>query len=307
MSRNPHQSVLLHAVCKYLKGKKSIVDCTLGLGGHTNALLEQADDKLKIVAFELDNHNLDYAKKRLEKHESQITYISENFSTLKESLNNAGFEKVDGILLDLGLSSPHIDNGERGFSFQLDGPLDMRFDKTNPLTAEEVVNKWSEDDLRLVIKKYGEEKQVNKIVSEILVQRDKGPIKTTKQLADLIRERAHPRNEKNAVVKVFQALRIAVNDELGVLRRVLPQAIEVLEPGGLLLVISYHSLEDRIVKHFFKSEQSDCVCPMEIPYCQCNKQQTIKIITKKPVEADDNEKCDNPRSRSAKMRVVEKL
>jgi len=307
MNDTVHQSVLLQAVCDFLKGKKLVVDCTLGLGGHSEALLERAGAAMKIVAFELDNQNLDYAKNRLKKYSSRVRYVKSNFANLKQSLLELKVDKVDGILLDLGLSSPHVDDAARGFSFRFEGPLDMRFDKTQELTAGDIVNTWSKEDLKLVLKKYGELHKPQSLLRAILQRRAVKPFETTSELAELLRSKVHFKQQAGTVTKVFQALRIAVNDELGVLRSILPQCIEMLEPGGRLLVISYHSLEDRIVKHFLKDEEKDCVCPIEIPYCQCDKQQTIKILTKRPVEPDDEEKKLNPRSRSAKMRVAEKL
>lgn len=302
-----HQSVLLKPVCDYLKGKKLVVDCTLGLGGHSEALLIQGNDKVSLLAFELDQKNLDYAKKRLEKFEKQIKYVKSNFSTLEKSLMELGTPKVDGILLDLGLSSPHVDDPDRGFSFRFDGPLDMRFSKDQELTAEYVINNYSHEELSRIIKEYGEDRNHWKIARKIVQRREERPILTTQELVDIVKSVSHPKFAKDSVARVFQAIRIEVNDELGVLKDVLSQAINVLAPGGRIVVISYHSLEDRIVKHFFKDEVKECVCPIEVLRCICHKQQRLKILTKRPIVPDEAELEENPRSRSAKMRVAERL
>lgn len=304
---NLHVSVLLNPVCDFLKGKKLIVDCTLGLGGHTKALLEQEGENLRIVGFELDTQNLAKAQKNLENFSSQVTYVNSNFSNIKEELQKLGIEKVDGILIDLGLSSPHLDDASYGFSFRFEGELDMRFDKNQKLSAYEVVNHYDLFRLGGIIRDYGEERDFKKISRAIEAARKLAPIKSTTELADIIRKVANPRYVNDSLARVFQAIRIEVNDELEVIKKVLEQSVEVLEKGGLLLVISYHSLEDRIVKHFFKEEEKQCVCPIEIPYCVCHKQPRIKIITKKPVTPDAEELAKNPRSRSAKLRVIEKI
>lgn len=301
-----HKPVLLQAVCSLLEGKKIIVDCTLGLGGHAEALLA-ATPKTSLIGFDLDAKNLKDAGSRLKKYQKRLTLVHDNFSTLKHRLEDLGVKKVDGILLDLGLSSPHIDESDRGFSFRLEGPLDMRFDRSTGLTAEEYLNSVSKEDLTKVIKEFGEDRDAYRIAATIVRNRAEKPLKTTQDLVELIKKAVHPKYVKDSIVRVFQALRIEINGELDVLKDALPQAIEVLAPGGVLVVISYHSLEDRIVKQFFVAEAKDCVCPIEIPRCVCNKQPSLKILTKKPLVADALEIEENPRSRSAKLRAIEKL
>lgn len=301
-----HKPVLLQAVCSLLEGKKVIVDCTLGLGGHAEALLS-ASPKTSLIGFDLDAKNLKDAGSRLKKYGTRLTLVHDNFSTLKNRLEGLGVKKVDGILLDLGLSSPHIDESDRGFSFRLEGPLDMRFDRSTGLTAAEYLNLVSKDDLTKVIKEFGEDRDAYRIAATIVRNRAEKPLATTQDLVELIKKAVHPKYVKDSIVRVFQALRIEINQELDVLKNVLPQAIEVLAPGGVLVVISYHSLEDRIVKRFFVEEAKDCVCPMEIPLCVCNKQPSLKILTKRPLVPEAAEIEENPRSRSAKLRAIEKI
>lgn len=301
-----HKPVLLQAVCSFLESKKVIVDCTLGLGGHTEALLENSPHS-QVIGFDLDETNLQDAGQRLKKYGKRVTLVHANFATLKQRLEGLGVAKVDGILLDLGLSSPHVDEASRGFSFKLSGPLDMRFDRSTGITAAQYLNKVSKEDLTKVIKDFGEDREAYKIAATIVRNRALKPLETTEDLVELIKKAVHPKYVKDSISRVFQALRIQVNRELDVLKNVLPQAIEVLNPDGVLVVIAYHSLEDRIVKHFFLEEAKDCICPIEIPFCVCDKQPTVKILTKKPVVPDEAELEANPRSRSAKLRAAQKI
>lgn len=303
---NRHKPVLLQAVCSLLEAKKKVVDCTLGLGGHAEALLS-ASPKMHLIGFDLDEKNLKDAGKRLNKYKKRLTLVHDNFGTLKARLEDLKVAKVDGILLDLGLSSPHVDEAERGFSFKLDGPLDMRFDKSKGINAAQYLKKVSKEELCRVIKDYGEDRDAYRIAATIVRNRVEMPLKTTHDLVEMIKKAVHPKYVNDSISRVFQALRIEINNEMEVLKEVLPQAIEVLSPGGVLVVISYHSLEDRIVKRFFVGEAKDCVCSMEILVCNCNKQPSLKIITKRPLVADEQEIEENPRSRSAKMRVIEKI
>jgi len=304
-----HIPVLKKEVLESLQLKKGdkVVDATLGLGGHAAEMLEQIGDEGHLYAFEQDERNLEAAKQNLGEYALQITFFHTNFVSLKTCLEEST-DAVDAILFDLGLSSPHVDDADRGFSFQSDGPLDMRFDQRQSLTAADIVNKWNESELVEIFSRYGEERASKKVARMIVAERKKNPFHTTVQLADFIRnQKKHIREKKDAATNVFQALRIAVNDELRVLEEVLPQAIGVLAPGGRLSVISYHSLEDRIVKNVFRDYSKDFEDPDEPLINKVIREKQVKLITKKPITPSQEEIDENPRARSAKMRVSEKL
>lgn len=286
--------------------KRVVVDCTLGLGGHTKMLLEKMPKAGKLFAFELDAENMKKAKAKLRLFKDRITFINANFSTLTEQLSKTRLKGVDAVLFDLGLSSVHVDDPEKGFSFMKDGPLDMRFDRKQMLTAAEVVNKYSEKELIRIFKEYGEEKKARKIAMEITRIRKRKPFKTTMQLANMIEKLLGRQGRIHPATRVFQALRIEVNDELGNLRAALEQAVNLLRPKGRIAVISYHSLEDRIVKHFFKDLCRDYVnLPGQVTTTKLEPK--LSLVTKKPLVPAENELIQNPRSRSAKLRVAEKL
>jgi len=307
-----HLPVLRQLVQKYLNLKKNdiAVDCTLGLGGHSKDILRKIGSGGLLIAFEQDEQNLKIAKENLREYKN-IVFVHSNFINLTETLIKHRLNgKINGILLDLGLCSSHLELENRGFSFKKDEPLDMRFSKElNRLTAEEIINKYSAKKLAEIFRNYGEEKYAFKIATEIEKIRRKTPIKTTGELAKII-ERIIPHRHYEHIhpaTRVFQALRIEVNNELEVLKNVLPQTIEALAPHGRLVVISYHSLEDRIVKHFFKFQARTCICLPHILICQCKHEPSIKILTKKPVRPSENEIKTNPRSRSALLRAAEKI
>jgi 16S rRNA (cytosine1402-N4)-methyltransferase len=289
-----------------LEANKNVIDCTLGLGGHSLEILKRIGPKGKLMAFEQDERNLKEAKKRLKKYEKQIIFIHSNFEHLAESVSKYHFQP-GAILLDLGLSSPHVDDPERGFSFMKEGPLDMRFDKRQKLTAEQVVNGCKENDLADIIFHYGEERRSRPIAKAIVQARKKQRITTTIQLAEIISGTVKGRSKIHPATQTFQALRIYVNRELEVLEKVLNDAVKVLPKGGRLVVISYHSLEDRIVKNFFRDQTKDCICPKELPVCQCNFRKKLYILTRKPIIPTGIEVSQNPRSRSAKLRAAERL
>lgn len=313
-----HISVLINEVLKYFNPKpnQNFIDCTLGDGGHTMAILERTKPNGKVIGIDLDTKKLKIKSSKF-KARNRLIVINDNFANLEkivEQLRSDVNFKIHGILLDLGLSSSQLDENGRGFSFQKNGPLNMNYESriTNyELTAEEIINQWSEEKLKEIFWKYGEEEQTRKIVKAIIEERKKYPIKTTKQLTDLICKIKKPYYRSSGrlhpATKVFQALRITINKELENLEKVLPQAIKILKPQGKLIVISYHSLEDRIVKNFFRQEVKDCICPPIIPYCACQHKASLKIITKKPIVPSKEEIEKNPRSRSAKMRVAEKI
>ena len=290
---------------------KTVVDCTLGLGGHSLEILKKIGKKGHLIAFEQDENNLKVAKSKLEdlnsKIGAKISFIHDNFENLKSQISNLKLDSVDAILFDLGLSSPHVDDPERGFSFKNDGPLDMRFDKRQNLTAEKVVNSCKEKDLADIIFEYGEERRSRVIARKIVEERKKEPIKTTARLAEIVKQTIKGKSKTHPATCVFQALRIYVNRELEVLTKALDDAINLLKLKGRIVVISYHSLEDRIVKRKFKYYAQDCICPKELPVCQCNFQKKLYILTKRPIISTDIEVKKNPRARSAKMRVAEAL
>lgn len=326
-SKINHIPVLRQSVQKYLNLKKGdiAVDCTLGLGGHAKDILEKIGPKGRFIAFEQDEQNLEIAKNNLTRatagrtndnavencihnNHNNVVFIHQNFEFLANELKKHKIKQINGILIDLGLCSSHLEFENRGFSFKKSEPLDMRFSKElTRLTAAEIVNKYSAKCLAQIFKEYGEERYAARIAYTIEKQRRIAPIQTTTELAELVKKATPVPRHIHPATRVFQALRIEVNNELEVLKNILPQAVKVLAPRGRLVVISYHSLEDRIVKHFLKFQTRDCVCPPYILTCQCNHEPTLKILTKKPVRPSEAEIHANPRSRSALLRAAEKL
>ncbi len=306
-----HKPVLLHKTIEFLHLKEGalIVDGTLGLGGHGKVILKAIGEAGKYFGFDLDEENLSEAKKRLKEFTKQTTFFHSNFVHCHDRLKEIGVSHVDGILLDLGLSSPHIDDSARGFSVGEEGPLDMRFDRsTDDLTAAQIVNTWPESDLKKIIYEYGEERYAPKIARLIVEQRKSEPFTTTTQLVDLIETFMKSSGDRRRVAtRLFQALRIAVNYELEVLEEALPSLLSLLNPNGCLVVISYHSLEDRMVKRAFKKAARTCVCPPEVMRCECSGEASFKILTKKPIVPSEEEISENPRSRSAKLRAIQKI
>jgi|GEM_PF-47841 len=303
-----HVSVLKDDVQKYLglKNGDVVVDATLGLGGHSLDILKKIGPKGVLMAFEQDERNLKEAKKRLKDYEKQTVYFKDNFRYLKSRVTG----KIDAILFDLGLSSPHVDDAERGFSFMKDGPLDMRFDQSNKLTAEIVINTYSEEALADIFYHYGEERLSRKLARAICTDRKNTPFTSTVQLAGLIeRVLAVKKHGKvfNPTARIFQAIRIEVNDELNVLKEALSQAMELLNIGGRIIIMSYHSLEDRIVKQFFKNLERPPVTSQELAVYQNYDEPIVEVLTKKPVIPTDQEIAENPRSRSAKLRAYKKI
>jgi 16S rRNA (cytosine1402-N4)-methyltransferase len=303
----PHISVLYHEIINALQPQSPgfYVDGTVGAGGHAWGILNASSPDGKLLGLDLDPTALELARQRLSEFGERVTLVQTSYTTLKESLQTRGWKSVQGIILDLGVSSMQIDNPDRGFSFQADGPLDMRLNPFQPLTAADIVNNSSEERLADILWRYGEENQSRKIARMILHNR---PLQTTTQLAEVV-QRAIGRKHGHIhpATRTFQALRIAVNQELQSLEEVLPRAIEVLAPGGRLAIISFHSLEDRIVKQYFRSESRDCICPPEQPICTCGHKATIKEINRHPIVASEEEVLQNSRARSARLRVVEKL
>ena len=280
------------------------MDGTLGPGGHAAGLLAASDPGGLLLGLDVDPQALDLARQNLAPFGKRICMRMASYTSLPDQLTSLGWDSVDGILLDLGASSIQFDTPERGFSFMADGPLDMRFDPSNPLTADEIVNRWSEDELADVFFRYGEERSSRRIARAILQAR---PVSSTRHLATLIERTVGRHSPHHPATQTFQALRIAVNDELAAVEKVLPMAVQALGPGGRLAVISFHSLEDRIVKEFFHLESKDCICPPRQPVCTCGHKASILEINRRPITPAEDEINRNPRARSAKLRVAEKL
>jgi len=306
MAHTPHQSVLYHEIIHALqpKNKGLYVDGTLGAGGHARGILEACAPDGRLLGLDVDPQALALARKTLAPYGERARLTQASYDSLNETLREIGWEKVDGILLDLGLSSMQLDTPERGFSFQHDAPLDMRFDPASPTSAADLVNTLPQDELADLIYHYGEERASRRIAQAIVKAR---PLRTTRQLATVIESVVPRKGHIHPATQTFQALRIAVNQELERVEDVLPQAVAALKPAGRLAIISFHSLEDRLVKEFFRRESRDCICPPRQPVCTCGHKATLKEISRKPITPGDAEIKANPRARSAKLRVVEKL
>lgn len=307
-----HTTVLLNEAVEGLNINPDgiYVDCTLGGAGHSELILSKLSDNGKLYAFDQDEIAIQHAKEKLSKYGDRLTIIKSNFLYIKEELSNLGVNKVDGILYDLGVSSPQLDTPERGFSYHHDAPLDMRMDSDAALTAFDVVNHWSYEELVKIFFRYGEEKFSKQIVRKIEAQRAISPIQTTGQLVEIIKE-AIPaparRKGGHPAKRVFQAIRIAVNDELGVFESSLKKAIGLLNTGGRISVITFHSLEDRICKVTFKKESETPNLPHGLPFIPDEYKPILKVITRKPILPSDKELEENNRARSAKLRIAEKL
>jgi len=307
-----HIPVLLHEVLQYLRCERrgSYLDCTLGGGGHAKSIAGSICPEGRVVGIDRDGDAIARAKDELKEFGDCISYVHGNFSEMDSLLVPFGGVCFEGILMDLGFSSTQVDDAERGFSFMRPGPLDMRMDRRHKLTAFEIVNEWPENDINRILREYGEERWWKRISRAICRARREKAIESTEGLRETI-EAAVPGGGRGKAIhpatRVFQALRIAVNGELEALEVALPKAIDLLKPEGRLAVISYHSLEDRIVKQAFRTYAKGCICPPDFPICRCGRKPTVRIITKKVVRPGTSEIQLNPRSRSAKMRVCEKL
>ncbi|GAB4546470.1 MAG: 16S rRNA (cytosine(1402)-N(4))-methyltransferase RsmH [Anaerolineae bacterium] len=308
VSDAPHIPVLLAEVLESLRVANLpngvFIDGTLGAGGHTAAILAAAPDT-HVLGFDRDPRSLAVAQARLDSYAARVQFIHGSYDTMFACAAEHHIAAVDGILLDIGISSMHVDDVSRGFSFRQDAPLDMRFDVLNThQSAADLVNTCTADELADIFYKYGEEHDSRRLARAVIAAR---PLHTTRQLAAVIESHTHPKARSDTLARIFQALRIAVNDELGMLERVLPQAIKLLKPTGRLAVISFHSLEDRIVKDYFKLEATDCICPPKQLVCTCGHRASIRLVTRKPITPSQAEIAANPRSRSAKLRVAEKI
>jgi 16S rRNA (cytosine1402-N4)-methyltransferase len=302
-----HLPVLYHDIIHALRPKSPgrYVDATVGAGGHASGILEASKPDGRLLGFDLDPQALVLADQRLSLYRGRYQLIQASYMTLLEQLARLSWEVVDGIVIDLGVSSMQLDTPKRGFSFREEGPLDMRFSPDQPLTAADLVNQMPEEELANILWKYGEEPQSRRIARAI---RQSRPLRTTTELADVILKAVgRPQGRLHPATRAFQAIRIAVNEELQAVETFLPQAIAALTPGGRLAVISFHSLEDRIVKQYFRQESRDCICPPQQPICTCSHRATLKEVNRRPIMAGEEETKENPRARSARLRVVEKL
>ena len=311
-AKSIHEPVLLHEVVDLLAvaSGATIVDATLGLGGHTEALLEAVGPQGRVLGIDRDSQALELARQRLAHFGDRFVALHGNHTDLLKLLRHNGAFAVDGVLFDLGVSSLQLDDPERGFSFRGDGPLDMRMDRQSGVTAEEILASSSEQELRQLIWRYGEERRSGAIARAIVAQREIQPLTRTTELAELVRRVLGPAAQRYRIhpaTRTFQALRIAVNREVDDLERLVTEATSVLRRAGRLAVISYHSLEDRAVKHSMKSLAERCVCPPKLPVCGCGRENLLKIVTGKPVRPTTSEITRNPRARSAKLRVGERL
>jgi 16S rRNA (cytosine1402-N4)-methyltransferase len=306
-----HLSVLPDEVIRFLEpmAGKTYLDGTLGGGGHSSLILEKASGA-KLIGIDRDRAALAAAGARLAMHGDRVRLLHGDFADVARLLSTLGISELDGFILDLGVSSHQLDTRERGFSFQQDAPLDMRMDTSSGETAAELINELPEAELEQIISHYGEDRWAKRIAAFIVRERAESPITTTLRLVDIIKgavpkakwdERIHP------ATRTFQALRIAVNTELASLERGMRAALDLLKPGGRGVIISFHSLEDRIVKHIFKEYAEGCTCPRQLPICVCGNLPRVKILTGRPVTATAAETDENPRARSAKLRAVEKL
>ena len=311
MSEFHHVSVLLWECIEGLNIKPDgiYVDGTLGGAGHSSEIVKRLENG-RHIGIDRDNVALKAAGERLSPWADKVTLVHSNFCEIKQVLDDLNIEGVDGILLDLGVSSPQLDDGARGFSYMADAPLDMRMNNEDPLTAHDVVNTWPYEELKRILYDYGEERYAPQIASAICRKRELKPIETTLELVDVIRSAMPPaalREKQHPAKRSFQAIRIAVNDELGSVEKVMRDAIPKLNKGGRLAVITFHSLEDRIVKNAMVAASKGCTCPPSFPVCVCGKKPQVKLITRKPIVSTDEELEMNPRARSAKLRICEKL
>ena len=307
-----HKSVLLQECIDALNIRPDgiYLDGTLGGAGHSSQIARRLTEGGRLIGVDRDRTALAAAKERLAPYADRVTLVHSNFAEIDAILDSLGIPAVDGMLFDLGVSSPQLDDASRGFSYMADAPLDMRMDKDDALTAGAVVNTWPQGELRRILYDYGEERYAPQIAAAICRAREKAPVETTLELVDIIRS-AMPaqalREKQHPAKRSFQAIRIAVNDELGAVSRMMQAAVGRLNPGGRLAVITFHSLEDRIVKSEMQQAAQGCTCPPDFPVCVCGKKPLVKLVTRKPIVSGPAELEENPRARSAKLRVVEKL
>ena len=307
-----HVSVLLDECIEYLNIKPDgiYVDGTLGLGGHSSEIAKRLGEGGRLIAIDRDLASIERASARLAPWADRVTIVHGNFRDVAAILDEQGVPAVDGMLFDLGVSSPQLDDGQRGFSYMQDAPLDMRMDPSDNVDAWFIVNRWPEEKIARILHDYGDERYAKRIAAAIVARRQEKEIETTLELVDVIKS-AMPapalREKQHPAKRSFQAIRIAVNDELSAVSQMMETAPDRLKPGGRLCVISFHSLEDRIIKNAIHERENGCTCPREAPVCTCGFVQTLRSVTRKPVTPTDEELVLNPRSRSAKLRVAERV
>ena len=306
-----HVSVLLNECIENLDIKEDgvYVDCTMGGAGHSKEIVKRLSDKGLFIGFDQDKNAIATAKERLSEYSDRVKFVHSNFENIKEELEKLGIEKIDGVLADLGVSSHQLDEADRGFSYMHDAPLDMRMDVRKDFSAYDVVNTYSEEQLARIIRDYGEDNWAKRIAKFIVEEREEKTIENTGELVEIIKK-AIPKKARidgpHPAKRTFQAIRIEVNNELGVINKMIEDAVSMMNKGGRVCIITFHSLEDRIVKNEFKDLSLSCVCPPALPICQCDKVSEVKVITRKPILPSDEEIEINPRARSAKLRVAEK-
>ncbi len=311
MSEFHHVSVLLQECIDGLNIKPDgiYVDGTLGGAGHSGQIAARLK-KGRLIGIDRDPVALQAAGERLARFGDRVTLVHGNFSQMGEILHSLNISQVDGILLDLGVSSPQLDDGARGFSYMADAPLDMRMNSQDSLSAYDVVNTWPQEELKRILYSYGEERYAPQIAAAIVRHREQKPVESTLQLVDIIRSAMPPaalREKQHPAKRSFQAIRIAVNDELGAVEKLMAQAVDLLAPGGRLAVITFHSLEDRIVKSAMAEAGKGCTCPPNFPVCVCGKKPRVRLVSRKPITSTPEELEQNPRARSAKLRICEKI
>ena len=308
-----HISVMAPEVMEALKPERGgvFVDCTAGGGGHSLEIAKRLPEGSRLICLDRDDEALEACKKRLADYADKVALVKSNFLNLASALDSLGIGRIDGAMWDLGVSSHQLDEGERGFSYSKDAPLDMRMDRTQIKTAYDVVNTYPADELTRVLRDYGEEKFAARIAERIVREREASPIETTSALAEIVAESiptaARKKENQNPARRTFQALRIEVNGELDAIEPSITAAVERMNEGGRLAVITFHSLEDRKTKETFKALSEGCICPPEFPVCVCGRKPKIKLLTKKPILPSEDEEKINPRSRSAKLRCAERV
>lgn len=303
-----HKPVLYNETIENIIDKRPLiyVDCTLGGGGHTEGILENSTEDSKVIAIDQDNQAIEFAKKRLEKYENKLQIFKDNFKNLDTVIYLGGYEKVDRILMDIGVSSTQLDDVERGFSYKYEAKLDMRMNRDLKISAWDVVNKFSEKEIADIIYKYGEEPKSRKIAKNIVEYRKNKNIDTTIELSNIVIKSIGKSMKKHPSKRTFQAIRIFVNKELEVLEEAMDKAVNLLNDKGKLLIITFHSLEDRMVKEKFRKYENPCTCPSDFPVCVCGNKSLGKVLTKKPIVAKDEELNENNRAHSAKLRIFER-
>ena len=307
-----HVSVLLEETIDQLHIRPDgiYVDGTLGGGGHACEVCRRLSEKGRLIGIDQDADAIEAAGERLQEYKDRVTIVRSNYCNMREELHRLGIEKVDGIVLDLGVSSYQLDAADRGFTYRTDAPLDMRMDQRQTKTARDIVNGYSEQELFRVIRDYGEERFAGNIARNIVAQREKKPIETTAELTEIIRSSIPVKNQigkGHPAKRTFQAIRIELNRELEVLRDTLDDMIDLLNPGGRICIITFHSLEDRIVKTIFKTNENPCTCPSNFPVCVCGKKPKGRTVSRKPILPGEEELAHNKRSKSAKLRVFERI